>query len=189
MSLNHARVKAADLRLHLFERSVHPELFQILRCIDLIQRGWRASLVISGQSHVLSVRAGTETLTEIVSPAGVSLPRIGLKQAVQLGREASAEVRREGGLIQYAASVRAQTIPPAEYAQAIARILAEDTQDRIKAFFDDESRPGAADHALPFALMDFRHGPRRLDVTSVHACPRELTIVRIETRMQFDEVL
>ncbi len=179
-------MKSADLRLHLFERSVHPELFDTLRRIDLEERGVRASLVISGQSHVLTVRSGGETLTEVVAPVGLALPRMGVHSVVQLGRGARDEVRRESGAVRYAASILVESYAPAEYAQMTSRLLARDSFERLKAFFEPAAGggPGAgAAETTPFALMDFARTAAGLEVLSVHACPHELTIVRVESRI------
>lgn len=181
---NHARVKAADLKLWLFERSVHPELFDAIRRVDLERSGWRASLVISGQSHVIAVRSGGETLTEVVAASGAALPRIGARTTVQLGRErADRVVRREDGAIRYSARVSVARLGAAEYREVVDRLIAEKRLERLQAFFDDDP-PLSGDTPLPFALMDFHPGARRLDVASVHACPRELAIVRVETEVE-----
>jgi hypothetical protein len=188
--MKYARVKAADLRFHLFERSIHPELFEVLRRAEIEEAGYFATLVISGQSHVLSVRSGGETIAEVVARADASLPRIGARSAVQLGRCGREEVRRAEGPIKYAASVRVEKYVPAEYRRLTGHILAANPFERLKVFFDDEAAGGvrAVDDAgveeIPFALMDFRHSPRKLEVASVHACPHELTIVHVETRVE-----
>src|SRR3954471_20910908 len=137
--MNHSRVKAADLRFHLFERSIHPELFEVLRRAEIEEAGYFASLVISGQSHVLTVRSGGETLTEVVARADASLPRIGARSAVQLGRCGREEVRRAEGAIKYAASVRVEKYVPAEYRRLTTHILAANPFERLKAFFDDDA--------------------------------------------------
>lgn len=184
--MNHARVKSQDLRFHLFERSIHPELFQALRRVDIDEGGYRAALVISGQSHVIAVRAAGETVTEVVAPADLCLPRIGVKAAVQLGRAAREEVRRDEGRIRYSAALRVETHAPAAYREAAARLLAEDRLERIKAFFDDDcdaraGKSAAQGDLLPFALIDYRRGPTGLVVSWAHACPHELAIVLGET--------
>jgi hypothetical protein len=133
------------------------------------------------------VRAGGETVTEVVARADASLPRIGACRAVPLGRCAREDVRRDGGAIRYSAAVRVEKYAPAEYRRLTGHVLAANPFERLKAFFDDEhplvSHDGPSVCELtPFALIDFRHSPRRLDVESVHACPHELTVVHIEAR-------
>lgn len=190
--MHHARVKAQDLRFHLLERSVHPELFDVLRRADLSGEGWRASLAITGQSHVVAVRAGRETVTEVVAPAGAGLPRISTRASVPLGRILCEEVRREEGAIRWGSRVRVERHAPAEFRDRAARLLAGQSLDRLKAFFDEDlgfttNAAGAAraPEMVPFALMDFRHDPRgRLEVVSVHACPQELVMVEVETRVE-----
>jgi hypothetical protein len=191
--MNQARVKAHDLRFHLFERSVHPELFTALRRADVAATGYHASIVISGQSHIVSVRAGSETVTEVVAPSDASLPRIAARALVPLGRLAREEVRKDDGAVRYASLVRVERHAPAAYKDLAARLLARGGLDRIKAFFDDDlgfttNAAGASrgPEVTPFALIDWRRARGAIEVTSVHACPHELTIVEVESRFEVD---
>jgi len=192
--MNDARVKAQDLRLQLFERSVHPELFTALRRADLSGAGWRASLVISGQSHVVAVRAGKETVTEVMAPRDAALPRLGAHAHIPLGRISSEGIRRDDGRIRYASEVRVERLDAAAYRERTARLLARNGLDRLKAFFDDDLgfTTGAhgsarAPELVPFALIDWHAGDAgRLDVASVHACPHELTVVEVESRFEVE---
>jgi hypothetical protein len=189
MPPNYARTRASDLRFHLYERSIHPELFEVLRRAEVIEGAYRAVLQITGQSHILTVRTEGETITEVLAPPEAPLPRAGIRSSVQLARHARDEVVRTGGALHYRGSFRVETYAPAEFRERAARILASDSFERIKVFFDDEpfdrrgAESGSAELA-PFALMDFRHKGRRLDVVSVHAYPHELTIVQVETRVE-----
>src|SRR5688500_18437977 len=106
MPRNYARTRAADLRYHLFDRSVHPELFDVLRRAEIGEADYRATLVITGQSHVVSMRVGAETVTEVIAPPGVPLPRAGLRSSIQLTRGARDEVTRVEGAIHYRGSFR-----------------------------------------------------------------------------------
>ncbi len=186
----HARVRAADLRYHLFDRSVHPELYEVLRRAELEEKAYRAVLSITGQSHVISVRSGGETVTEILAPPEVSLPRIGLRSSVQLGRTSREEVTRMDGPIHYRTAFRVETFPPAAYRDMQQVLLSAEAFQRIKLFFDTGETPAPgvpldpSRDFTPFALIDFRHKPRRLDVLSVHASPADLTIVTVDSRFE-----
>jgi hypothetical protein len=187
MPRNHARTRAGDLRFHLFERSIHPELFAALRRADVHEPAYRATLAITGQSHVIAARAGEETLVEVLAPPEAPLPRRGLRSSIQISRASRDEVTREDGALRYRGAYRVESYTPAEYRAAAARLLAIDPFERIKAFFDDDdarAASGASD--APFALIDFRPGARRLEILSVHAYPHELAIVYVETRFDFD---
>lgn len=181
--MNPARVLAKDLRFHLFERSVHPELFDVLRRAEVRGPGWVADIVISGQSHVVALRTRRETVTQVVAPADACLPRIAEKATVPLGRAAYEELRRDEGAIRYAATVRVDRHTPAEYRRETARLLSANVLDRLKVFFDEEG--GASTRSLemtPFALVDFRRVGAGLEVVTVHACPHEGVVVRVDTR-------
>lgn len=191
MPRNHARTRAGDLRFHVFERSIHPELFEVLRRAEIQEQAYRATLAITGQSHVLLVRAGDETLSEVLAPPEAPLPRHGLCSSIQISRASRDEVTRVEGALHYRGIYRVESYTPAEYRDVVGRLLENDPFERIKVFFDGgpETRPrgefegsGGATEA-PFALIDFRRRARRLDVLSVHAYPHELAIVNVETRI------
>ena len=181
------RTRAADLRFHLYERSVHPELLEVIRRAEVNGQAFRAMLAITGQSHVLAVRAGGETLTEVVAPPDALLPRAGIRSFVELGRTPHSVVTRSDGSIRYRGVFRVETYRPAEYREIAGRILASGSFERIQAFFDEESQPApqasVGCDCIPFALIEFSHRARRLEALSVHAYPYELTIVHVETRI------
>ncbi|MGH7298224.1 MAG: hypothetical protein ACRELB_25015, partial [Polyangiaceae bacterium] len=70
MLRNHARTCVAELRYHLFERSIHPELVTVVRRAFVREAAYHAAIAITGQSHLIAVRGDGETLTEVVAPPG-----------------------------------------------------------------------------------------------------------------------
>ncbi len=153
----------------------------MVRRAEAAGRGWRATLQITGQSHAIAVRAGGETLTQVLAPPGAPLPRCGLRASIQIARHGRDEILRVEGALHYRASFRAEMFAPADFRERAAALLSGDSMDRIKAFFDDDES-GKPPELAAFALIDFRSRPRRLDVVAVHAYPHELAIVRVDAR-------
>ncbi len=179
------RPHVSSLCFHLYERSIHPELFTVVRRAEVTEPAYRATLWITGHSHALALRADGETLTEILAPPGAPLPRLGLKSTIDLGRVPRDDVVRLGGGIRYRASVRLESYSAQGYREAQAELLEgrHDGPQRLKGFFPDPETPG--DGAFtPFALVDYRVRPRRLEVTSVHACPEEHAILVVDSRFE-----
>lgn len=182
------RPYVSSLCFHLYERSIHPELFTVVRRAEVNEPAYRATLWITGHSHALSLRADGETLTEILAPPCAPLPRLGLKSTVDLGRIPRDEVVRTGGGIRYRASVRLESYSAQGYREAQAELLEgrHDGPHRLKCFFPDPDAQGDAPSpsVTPFSLIDYRARPRRLEVTSVHACPEEHAVLVVESRFE-----
>jgi hypothetical protein len=182
----YARTRPADLRFHVYDRSVHPELYTALRRADIVEPAYRAVVAITGQSHLVAARAGRETITEVLAPPDAVLPRLGVRSSMQISRASQDEVTRVEGALHYHGAYRVEAYTPAEMRDVVAALLERDRFERLKMFFDEDA---AADPALdaagfaPFTLIDFHRRPRRLDVKSIHAYPHELQIVYVETRI------
>lgn len=74
MHVHVARPKASELMFHVYERSVHPELFQVYKEQDIwCDRFW-AQVQICDAGHTVSFRTSRHTVTEIVTSLDHPLP-------------------------------------------------------------------------------------------------------------------
>ena len=72
-----------QLTFSLFQRPLHPELFQIYANRQLKTEKYEAVIWVTGCTHVVSVFAGDVCLTEVVSTPGQLLPHRGLVERFQ----------------------------------------------------------------------------------------------------------
>src|SRR5688500_326530 len=58
--------RSGGLTLLLYQRTLHPELFNILATEQVSRRAYEADIWLVERGHVVSLRAGTNTLTEVI---------------------------------------------------------------------------------------------------------------------------
>ncbi len=74
MTVGYARPDVADMVLRVFERAVHPELFDTIRQTTVAVGRNTATLRISGHGHVLEFRSRRGVITEVATSKHAPLP-------------------------------------------------------------------------------------------------------------------
>ena len=69
MTVAFARPDVSDLVFHLYERSIHPELFQIYASTELEQEHYSLLIQICEAGHVVTLDYGGVVMTEVNSSA------------------------------------------------------------------------------------------------------------------------
>lgn len=177
MDRGDAPAKVCDLHFYVFERSVHPELFNILRRRDIEAEAYRAQIFITGQSHLISFRTAGRTLTQVLAPGDAPLPRGGVREGFPILDSATEKVSMDG-TIQYEAEIAIERLGVHEYARRHRDLIATNGLDRIKYFFPE----GAGSTLSPFALMEFHPQGHRIETVAVHAYPGERTLIIARSR-------
>jgi len=83
MELPQINVAVEELMFSLFQRPLHPELFQIYANRHLNTEKYESIIWVTGCTHVVSVFSGDICLTECVSAPGQMLPSRGLLERFQ----------------------------------------------------------------------------------------------------------
>ena len=71
------RPRVADLEFRLYDRPLHPELFEVLASRRVERDGYRLAVHITPTGHVLDCVHGSARLTEATATADQDLPRTG----------------------------------------------------------------------------------------------------------------
>ncbi|MCA9062241.1 MAG: DUF2617 family protein [Planctomycetaceae bacterium] len=74
MAIGYARPDVADMVLRVFDRSVHPELFDSLRVIRIAVGPHWATLRLNTHGHVLEFRTDESVVTEVATSRHSPLP-------------------------------------------------------------------------------------------------------------------
>ncbi|MBN1436017.1 MAG: DUF2617 family protein [Sedimentisphaerales bacterium] len=98
MASHTKQVLLSELMFRLFDRPVHPELFDIYNSRRFFQGDYEAMLWITGCSHVISVFAHGQCLTELVCPSNQLLPQRGLVDHFDFRGEKNHQRKLIGGM-------------------------------------------------------------------------------------------
>jgi len=105
--------RSGGLTLLLYQRTLHPELFQILASEKVSRRAYEADIWLVEGGHVTTFTAGKNTLTEVVFTSGEEYPDRGLIQKVPCRGEKYHEM--QSGNIRYMISTQEEQLTQTLY--------------------------------------------------------------------------
>lgn len=167
----------ASLRFFLFERPLHPELFDIYHDHRVVKSGYEAQIWVTGCSHVIAFHQERSALVEVVAPEGTELPQRGRLIEMPFRGENEHEESQRGG-VHYIMSFQVETMSPQVYSKThhdLARVGAQ--RGLFVPFPMWMTRPPLT----PFTFIDYDAKPEALHVFAFHAFPEDLTVVKTMT--------
>ncbi|MCD6365336.1 MAG: DUF2617 family protein [Planctomycetes bacterium] len=176
MSTNHEQ-RVETLRFYLFDRPLHPELFEIYADQHIVKSGYEARIWVTGCTHVIAFYRDDASLVELIANSSAMLPQRGRLFEVPLRRERTHERMRIDG-INYMMNFQVELMKAKVYSVThndLARM-----GSRRGLFVSFPARPGGSALA-PFALIDYQAKPNGLHVFAFHAFPEDLTIIKTQS--------
>ena len=171
-----------ELVFCLYERPIHPELFDIRRVKRITQSRYQAEIWVCGLAHVVTVRSGDQTLTELISEDTELLPRNGLATSFRFRGERDHAQSFNGGM-KYILSTQVERMTPQLF-PATHRDYVHYAQNRgIFLSFEEWTHDGLA----PFSFVDFDARDHELHIHAFHAFPEELTLLKTQSIFEIGE--
>ena len=174
-----ARPKIAELSLTVFGRSLHPELFETHKQLEINRSKYSAKLEITNSGHVLFFQSDLTKITEVTASSHHPLPssrRIDSKP-FQGGFQESVEDR---GQLRYRSEFQIEKVEP-ELFWSIQNQLAKSTpQHGILHRFDSSGR-------IPIGGISYLHTVARdssLLVQAFHSFPDDQAIVKTQSEFK-----
>ena len=106
--------RSGGLTLLLYQRTLHPELFKILRTEQVSRRAYEADIWLVEGGHVITFTAGKNTLSEVIVTNHEPLTDRGLIQSIPCRGEKYHEMTA-GGNIRYMISTQEEQLTPTLY--------------------------------------------------------------------------
>lgn len=166
----------STLRFFLFDRPVHPELFDIYYDHQIVKTNYEARIWVTGCAHVIGFFRDDASMVEIIADAGTTLPRRGRLLELPFRGERDHEVKR-GSSISYMMNFQVEHMSEAVYSKThhdIARLGAK------RGLFVPFPK-WMARSLTPFTYIDYEAKPGELHVFTFHAFPEDLTIVKTQS--------
>ena len=117
MDSSQINVAVEELAFSLFQRPLHPELFQVYAKRHLRTDKYEAQVWVTGCTHVVSVFAAGLCLTEVVSIPGQMLPQRGLVERFQFRGPRSHKCTLSRG-VNYMTDFQVEKMSPNLYRQS-----------------------------------------------------------------------
>lgn len=171
--------RVADLAFQVFDRTFHPEWFDVRAHRRYAQAGWEADLRVVDGGHVLLFGCGPVRVAEILTGPETELPEPPPLYRSAIRAERSAKLRPGPG-VEYQTCFAAERIDAEVFAHLSEELIADEGRGSLFV------RHGAASRMAPSPLsriyVDAR--PRGLSIQAFHTFPDERAIVRSQTLIE-----
>jgi len=173
-------IAVEELAFSLFQRSLHPELFQIYAERRLRTEKYEAIIWITGCTHVVSVFTKNLCLSEVVSTPGQMLPQRGLIERFQFRGPRSHKHTLSRGL-SYMTDFQVEKMSPNLYRQSHADL---ERFARNRGVFVKFARLEIGG-LQPFCYIDFEARQNELHIHTFAAYPEKVTMIKTQSLFEF----
>lgn len=167
----------SSLRFFLFDRPLHPELFDIYHDHHVVKKGYEAQIWVTGCTHVIGVFHEGRTMLEVTADAKTELPQRGLLKEMPFRGEGDHE-HRDGREIAYMMNFQVETMSPLVYSRTHHDLARAGAQ---RGLFVPFPMWMTRSPLTPFTYIDYEAKPGQLHVFTFHAFPEDLTIVKTQS--------
>ncbi|HDZ22277.1 hypothetical protein LCGC14_0238740 [marine sediment metagenome] len=176
MAIGHQQ-RVASLRYYLYDRPLHPELFEIHSGERLARKHYEAQLWVTGCSHVIMFGRGKQWMVEVLADADSELPRRGLLAELPFRGEKEHEHVEAKGL-RYMMNFQVETMSEQVFAKTHHDLARQGAKRGLFVPFPTWMRRPPL---TPFSYLDYDAKTRHLHVFSYHAFPEDLTLVKVQS--------
>ncbi|MCA9242406.1 MAG: DUF2617 family protein [Phycisphaerales bacterium] len=171
-----------DLNLFVYDRPLHPELFQRFGAWRVSQGAYHADVWILPLGHLVTITLGHHSLTELVALENEILPTRGVLTRFKMKGERDVE-REANETWQYMSSTQVENMDDALY-KAVHHDLLAHAGKRGWLVTHEKWADG---DLVPFSYVDVEARDREFHVHAFHAYPHERTIVKTQTIFELPE--
>lgn len=174
-----ARPRVADLVFRVYDRVLHPELFDALALRRVARPGYALTVRLTPTGHVLELSTPAGSLTEWTAARDQLLPAAGVRldRPVDGGRRGKAKWAG----IKYEMSLHAEVLAPEVYAHAHDELIHDAARRGVLAHLPAHRRLGLA----PLGYVTVEPIPGGLSVAAFHSFPDEFTVVKTQSLIEF----
>jgi hypothetical protein len=165
-----------QLTFSLFERPLHPELFEIHAHRQVKTDNYEVIIWVTGCTHVVGVFSGNHSLSEVVSIPEQPLPAGGLLERFHFG-DSDKHQYTQSQTIGYTMDCQTEKMTPKKYKQSRTELerLANDRGVLVK---HPDCEPGCLQ---PFRYIDFEAKQTELHVHTFSAFPDQSAMIKTQS--------
>jgi hypothetical protein len=171
----------AELVFRLYDRSLHPELFDALATRVVERDGYRLAVRITPAGHLVEWAWGTIGLTEVTAAANPDLPEHGRRLAHRFGGGRSGRCELAPG-VRYQVSSQVEVLPPEQFLHVHEELLADGAKKGLLFHHRPHHRLGLS----PLGVVVVEALPKCLSVAAFHTFPDEFAVVKTQSLIERD---
>ena len=180
MDIPNTNVIVSELTFSLYQRPLHPELFNIYEKRQLKTEKYEALIWATGCSHVVSVFVNDLCLSELISSPTQLLLRRGLIERFQFKGKRNHKCTLARGL-SYMTDFQVEKMSANLYRQSHIDLEKFARNRGIFVKFPQHAIAGLQ----PFSYIDFEARKDELHVHAFHAYPDQVTIIKTQSLFDF----
>ncbi|MBY0513507.1 MAG: DUF2617 family protein [Gemmataceae bacterium] len=179
MGPSFVRPRVAELVFRLFDRPLHPELFDVLAVRRVDRDGYKLTVRITPAGHLLTWHRGPTQLTETTATAAQDLPTCGrrLGHRFQGGWRGKCEVAPG---LRYQVSSQVEVLPPEQFLHVHEELRADGERKGLLFHFRPHNRLAVS----PLGVVVVEALPRCLAVSAFHTFPDEYAVVKTQSLIE-----
>jgi len=167
-----------DLHFFLFERTLHPELFEIATVKRVEQRRYQAEIWILQCAHAVTVHTARGAVMELIAPEMQILPKTGLATSFRFRGERDHVQALDSGM-RYILSSQVERMTPQVFPSTFRELH---RHAQRKGFFVEFGEP--IDGMTAFSFVDFEARDHEFHVYAFHAFPSDLTLLKTQSILE-----
>lgn len=175
------RPRVAELEFRLYDRPLHPELFDTVATRAVGCAGARVAVRLTRFGHTLSWSRERLHLEEVIATAAAELPEAGLRFATRFDR--SPNRRSEFPGVRHQVSGHVEVLEPEQFVHVHAELLADGTRKGLVFHCREHNRVGLS----PLGAVIVDALPRALSVHTFHTFPDEFAVVKTQSLIEYLE--
>lgn len=173
-------VIVSELTFSLYQRPLHPELFNIYDKRQLKTEKYEALIWATGGAHVVGVFVNDLCLTELISSPSQLLPRRGLVERFKFKGQRNHKCTLARGL-NYMTDFQVEKMSANLYRQSHTDLEKFARNRGIFVKFPEKAVAGLQ----PFTYIDFEVRRDELHIHAFHAYPDQVTIIKTQSLFDF----
>lgn len=182
MQINSLRPSIFETSYRLFERDLHPELFEPAVVGHIKTSLYSMDFGICDGGHFLRFSSEGETMLEVTGPVGQELSMHGLQQREVFGGSEEISVESSEPFIYHFAG-QVDTVDPAVF----TRVEMELQIEAKRAFLSHQFQSSNRLFAGPLSLAKVEGTERSLTLHVFHTFPQDLAVLRTQTLFELPE--
>jgi hypothetical protein len=178
MGVPFVRPRVADVVFRLYDRPLHPELFDAVAVRTVMRDGRRLTVRLTRTGHTLGWTDGTVHLEEVTATADQELPEAGVRLAHRFdggcrGRWALAGVN-------YQTLAHVEVLDPEQFVHLHAELAVDGERKGLVYHCKHGNRVGLS----PLGVVIVEALPQCLSVTAFHTFPDEFAVLKTQSLIE-----
>jgi hypothetical protein len=178
MSVPLVRPRVADVVFRVYDRPLHPELFDAVATKTVVRAGCRLTARLTRTGHTLGWTAAGVHLEEVTATADQELPGAGVRLAQRFGARHRGRCELPG--VRYQLELQVEVLDPEPFVHLHAELVADGTRKGLVYHCKTNNRVGLS----PLGVVIVEALPRGLSVTAFHTFPDELAVLKTQSLIE-----